>query len=115
MDTAIRIDQSSLQGCTGVILQRSDLQGGGHRVRERSTEAIRYKVSHPSNVSERSSAGLYPMYAGLWTLTRTYSCTVRDRPVKQKQIENITHTLPQEKTTPLPGNQPATLLMSEGP
>src|SRR3954464_4471240 len=42
--------------------------------------------------TERSFAGLYPMYAGLWTLTRTYSCTVRDWPVKQKQMANTTHT-----------------------
>src|SRR3982750_4519571 len=65
--------------------------------------------------TERSSAGLYPMYAGLWTLTRTYSCMVRDWPVKQKQIANITNTLQQEKTAPLPDNQPAALLTSEGP
>ena len=52
------------------------------------------------------------MYAGLWTLTRTYSCTVRDWPVKQKQKQIQTHTLQQEKTTPLPGNQPAALLTS---
>src|SRR3954469_6355658 len=65
--------------------------------------------------TERSSAGLYPMYAELWTLTQTYSCTVRDWPVKQKRIANITHTLQQEKTTPLPGNQPAALLTSEDP
>src|SRR3954468_1394828 len=65
--------------------------------------------------TERSSAGLYPMYAGLWTLTRTYSCTVRDWPVKQKKIANITHTLQQEKTKPLPGNQRAALLISEDP
>src|SRR3954471_5362404 len=98
-----------------MTLQRSDLQGGVHLVREHPTEAIRHKAAHPSNVSERSSAGLYPMYAGLWTLTRTYSCTVRDWPVNQKQIANITHTLQQEKTTPLPGNQPTALLTSEGP
>src|SRR3954471_23531593 len=66
--------------------------------------------------TERSSAGLYPMYAGLWTLTRTYSCTVRDWPVKQKQMANTTYTpLEQEKTTPLPGNQPAALQTSEDP
>src|SRR3954471_18925692 len=66
--------------------------------------------------TERSSAGLYPMYAGLWTLTRTYSCTVRDWPVKQKKMANTTHTtLEQEKTTPLPGNKPAALQTSEDP
>src|SRR3954466_14858089 len=90
--TRLSIDYSSLQGCTGVTLQRSDLQGGRNRVRERSTKAIRHKAAHPSNVSERPSAGLYPMYAGLWTLTRTYSCMVRDWPVKQKQMEKTTHT-----------------------
>src|SRR3954468_19243279 len=45
------IDQSSLQGCTSVTLRRSDLQGGGHRVRERSTKAIRHKVAHPSAIN----------------------------------------------------------------
>src|ERR1041385_2966934 len=49
---------------------RTDLQGGGNLVRERSTEAIRHFIAHFSNSSERSSAGLYPMYAGLWTLPR---------------------------------------------
>src|SRR3954468_16945728 len=61
---------------------RTDLQGGGHLVRERSTEAIRQSTAHLSNSTERSSAGLYPMCAGLWTLTPTYSCTVRGWPVK---------------------------------
>src|SRR4051812_18507911 len=58
-------------GVTGMTLQRSDLKGGGNRVRERSTKAIRHKVAHPSNVSERSFVGLYTMYVGLWTLSRT--------------------------------------------
>src|SRR3954468_7227194 len=38
-------------GCTSVTLQRSDLQGGGNRVRERSTKAIRHKVAHPSAIN----------------------------------------------------------------
>src|SRR3954470_24211867 len=49
--TRLSIDQSSLQGCTSVTLQRSDLQGGGNRVRERSTKAIRHKVPHPSAIN----------------------------------------------------------------
>src|ERR1044072_2439728 len=49
--TRLSIDQSSLQGCTGVTLQRSDLQGGGNRVRERSTKAIRHKAAHPSAIN----------------------------------------------------------------
>src|SRR3954463_14030965 len=51
MVTAIRIDLSSLQGCTGVTLRRSDLQGGGNRVRERSTKSIRHKVAHSSAIN----------------------------------------------------------------
>src|SRR3954467_9716337 len=39
---------NSLQGCTTVHPARSDLQGGGHLVRERPTEAIRHIVAHPS-------------------------------------------------------------------
>src|ERR1041385_9016120 len=70
---------------------RTDLQGGGHLVRERSTKAIRHSRAHLSKSTERSSVGLYPMYAGLWTLTPTYSCTVRGWPVKQKQIKSKTH------------------------
>src|SRR4051812_8724513 len=50
--TRLSIDQSSLQGCTSVTLQRSDLQGGGNRVRERSTKAIRHKVAHPSAINK---------------------------------------------------------------
>src|SRR3954471_10740928 len=49
--TRLSIDQSSLQGCTSVTLQRSDLQGGGNRVRESSTKAIRHKVAHPSAIN----------------------------------------------------------------
>src|SRR3954452_14280678 len=81
---------------------RTDLQRGGNLVREHSTEAIRHFIAHLTNSTERSSAGLYPMYAGLWTLTPTYSCTVRGWPVKLKQIQ-IRHTARANKTTPLPG------------
>src|SRR3954463_2473228 len=38
---------NSLQGCTTVQPARSDLQGGGHHVRERSTKAIRHATIHP--------------------------------------------------------------------
>src|SRR3954463_2858851 len=48
--TRLSIDQSSLQGCTGVTLRRSDLQGGVHLVREHPTEAIRHKVAHSSAI-----------------------------------------------------------------
>src|ERR1041385_7280708 len=37
----------SLQGYSNVQPARSDLQGGGHLVRERSTEAIRHSAIHP--------------------------------------------------------------------
>src|SRR4051812_45859616 len=70
---------------------RTDLQGGGHLVRERSTKAIRHFVAHISNSTERPFAGLNPKYAGPWTPTRTYSCTVRGWPVKLKQIQIIHH------------------------
>src|SRR3954466_1331805 len=40
-----------MQGCTSVTLQRSDLQGGVHLVREHPTEAIRHKVAHPSAIN----------------------------------------------------------------
>src|SRR3954466_3486041 len=38
---------NSLQGCTTVQPARSDLQGGGNLVRERSTEAIGHIAAHP--------------------------------------------------------------------
>src|SRR5438874_12498677 len=38
---------NSLQGCTTVQPARSDLQGGGNLVRERSTKAIRHGAAHP--------------------------------------------------------------------
>src|ERR1041385_1775782 len=66
---------------------RTDLEGGGHLVRERSTKAIRHSVAHLSNSTERSSTGLNPMYAGLWTLTPRHTCTVRGWPVKLKKIK----------------------------
>ena len=34
-----------------MTLQRSDLPGGGHLVREHPTEAIRHKVAHPSAIN----------------------------------------------------------------
>src|ERR1041385_1285219 len=37
-----------LQGCTTVHPARSDLQGGGHLVSERSTKAIRHVAAHPT-------------------------------------------------------------------
>src|SRR3954464_813033 len=49
--TRLSIDQSSLQGCTSVTLQRSDHQGGVHLVREHPTKAIRHKVAHPSAIN----------------------------------------------------------------
>src|SRR4051812_39162700 len=67
--------------------KRTDIQGGGHLFRERSTEAIRNSVAHLSNSTKRPSAGLNPNYAEPWTPTRTYSCTVRGWPVKLKQIQ----------------------------
>src|SRR3954463_4204671 len=81
---------------------RTDLQGGRNLVRERSTEAIRHFIAHLSNSTERPSAGLNPKYAGPWTPTRTYSCTVRGWPVKLKQIQKYT-TARAKKKTPLPG------------
>src|SRR3954464_15164481 len=38
---------NSLQGCATVQPARSDLQGDGHLVRERSIEAIRHAAIHP--------------------------------------------------------------------
>src|SRR3954470_4586342 len=49
--TRISIDQSSLQGCTGVTLRCSDLQGGVHLVRQHPTEAIRHKEAHLSEIN----------------------------------------------------------------
>src|SRR3954471_24433229 len=89
---------------------RTDLQGVIHLVREFPTEAIRHSVAHLSNSTERSFAGLNPMYAGLWTLTLTYSCTVRGWPVKQKQIQI---TLLEQRTQHHFPVQAAVLLTSE--
>src|SRR3954462_3192977 len=55
--TRLSIDQSSVQGCTSVTLQRSDLQGGVHLVREHPTEAIRHKVAHPSAINREVIRG----------------------------------------------------------
>src|SRR4051812_45399937 len=113
--TRLSIDQSSLQGCTGVTLRRSDLQGGGNLVRERSTKAIRHKVAHPSAINRE-------------VIRRTISYVRRaldpnpnvllhgaDWPVKQNQSKYKHTCCSKEKTTPLPGNQPAVLLTSEDP
>ena len=97
-----------------MTLQRSDLQGGVHLVREHPTEAIRNKVARPSNSTKRSSARLYPMYAGLWTLTRTYSCMVRDWPVKQNQSKYKTHCCSKRRQHHFPA-QATVLLTSEDP
>src|SRR3954463_2761605 len=112
MVTAIRIDLSSLQGCTSVTLRRSDLQGGGNRVRERSTKAIRHKVAHPSAINREVIRRSNPKYAELWTPTQTYSCTVRGWPVKHNQIQ--TTLLEQIRQHHFPV-QAAVLLTSEDP
>src|ERR1041385_4002863 len=78
---------------------RSDLQGGGNLVRERSTEAIRHFVAHLSNSTERPSAGLNPKYAEPWTPTRTYSCTVCGWSVKLKQIQKRHHRASKKDNT----------------
>src|SRR3954469_19563971 len=67
---------------------RTDLQGGGNLVRERSTEAIRHFIAHLSNSTERPSAGLNPKYSGPWTPTLTYSCTVRGWPGSRNQKQH---------------------------
>src|SRR3954469_15363338 len=100
--TRLSIDQSSLQGCTGVTLRRSDLQGGVYLVREHPTEAIRHKVAHPSEINRE-------------VIRRTISYVRRaldPNPnvllhgarlageAKSKQKQNT--PLQQEKTTPLP-------------
>src|SRR3954468_16609049 len=102
--TRLSIDKSSLQGCTSVTLQRSDIQGGVHLVREHPTAAIRHKVAHPSAINRE-------------VIRRTISYVRRaldpnpnvllhgarlagEAKSKQMQI----HTLRQNKTTPpLPG------------
>src|SRR3954462_1245229 len=102
--TRLSIDQSSVQGCTSVTLQRSDLQGGVHLVREHPTEAIRHKVAHPSAINREVirrtisyvSRALDPnpnvLLHGAWLSGEAKS--------KQMQI----HTPRQNKTTPpLPG------------
>src|SRR3954466_95010 len=102
--TRLSIDQSSLQGCTSVTLQRSDLQGGAHLVREHPTAAIRHKVAHPSAINKEVirrtisyvRRPLYPnpnvLLHGAWL--------AGEAKTKQKQI----HTPRQNKTTPpLPG------------
>src|ERR1041385_2021565 len=81
---------------------RTDLQGGGNLVRERSTEAIRHFVAHLSNSTERPSAGLNPKYAGPWTPTPTYSCTVRGWPGSR----NKNNTARAKKTAHFPAISP---------
>ena len=51
------------------------------------------------------------MYVGLWTPTRTYSCTVRGWPGSR----NKNNTARAKEDTALLGNQPAVLLTSEEP
>src|SRR3954464_10740653 len=98
--TRLSIDQSSLQGCTGVTLRRSDLKGGVHLVREHPTEAIRHKEAHPSEINRevirriisyvRRALDPNPnvLLHGAWLAGEAKS--------KQMQI----HTPQQNKTTP---------------
>src|SRR3954469_9578165 len=90
--TRLSIDQSSLQGCTGVTLRRRISRVAYTLLGSTPPKLSDTKKPILRKTTERSFAGLYPMYAGLWTLTRTYSCTVRDWTVKQKQMANTTHT-----------------------
>src|SRR3954469_11163502 len=83
--TRLSIDQSSLQGCTGVTLRRRISRVAYTLLWSTLPKLSDTKKPILRKSTERSSAELYPMYAGLWTLTRTYSCTVRGWPVKQNQ------------------------------
>src|SRR3954467_576607 len=60
---------NSLQGCTTIQLARSDLQGGGHLVRERSTKAIRHSAAHPRLNREVILRTISYALRGLGTLT----------------------------------------------
>ena len=99
-----------------MTLRRSDLQGGVHLVREHPTKAIRHKEAHPSEINREVirrtisyvRRALDPNPNVLLHCTRLAS-------EAKANSKNNSHTLQQEKTTPLPGNQPAALLTSEGP
>src|SRR3954470_12280506 len=104
-----------MQGCTSVTLQRSDLQGGVHLVREHPTEAIRHKVAHPSAINRevirrtisyvRRALDPNPnvLLQGAWLAGEAKS--------KQKQI----HTSRQIRQHHHFLAQAAVLLTSEGP
>src|SRR3954471_5253596 len=60
---------NSLQGCTTVQPARSDLQGGGNLVRERSTKATRHSATHPRLNREAIRRTISYAIRGLGTLT----------------------------------------------
>src|SRR3954464_10154640 len=99
--TRLSIDQSSLQGCTGMTLRHSDLQGDAHLVRGHPTEAIRHKEAHPSEINREVirrtisyvRQALDPNPNVLLHGTRLAG--------EAKTKWKIIHTLEQEKTTPL--------------
>src|SRR4051812_15951651 len=59
---------NSLHGCTTVQPACSDLQGGGHLVRERSTKAIRHAAAHPTLIRESICWTISYAIRGLGTL-----------------------------------------------
>src|SRR3954462_15269173 len=102
--TRLSIDQSSLQGCTGVTLRRSDLQGGVHLVREHPHQSYPTQSSpsfgnqqrgHPPDYIQCTSGfGPNPnvLLHGAWLADEA-------KP-KQLQIHNVAAN---KTTTPLPG------------
>ena len=67
MDTAIRIDCSSLsKGVHYCYPTRSELQGGVDLVREHPTEAFRYATGHPRLQQRGQHAGLILSTRGFW-------------------------------------------------
>src|SRR3954471_3006365 len=60
---------NSLQGCTTVQPARSNLQGCGNLVRERSTKAIRHSATHPRLNREAIRRTISYAIRGLGTLT----------------------------------------------
>ena len=84
MDTTIRIDFFPA-GAALLLPYTLGSPGLVHLIQACPTKGVRYAEVHPSSSTERPSAGINPKYAGIWTPTLTYSCTVRDWPVKQRK------------------------------
>src|SRR3954469_23874828 len=87
-----------------------------HLIQACPTEAIRHKEAHPSAINReviRRTISYVRRALDPNPNVLLHGTRLAGEAKENGKYNTHTHTLQQEKTTPLPGNQPAALLTSE--